>query len=55
MGRFLRTEQGRKVNKFFNNFLGLLPPSLSFESRLQALFCKFSKLELTQLGKEKVM
>ena len=47
--------RGRKVDKFVNNFLGLLQPSLSFKLRLQALFRRFSELELTQLGKEKVM
>ena len=42
------------MDKFVNNFLGLVPPSLSFESRLQALFRRFSKLELTQLGKGEI-
>ena len=47
--------RGRKVDKFVNNFLGLLQPSLSFKLRLQALFRRFSELKLMQLGKEKVM
>ena len=43
------------MDKFVNNFLGFLQSSLSFESRLQALFRRFSTLKLTQLGKDKVM
>ena len=42
------------MDKFVNNFLGRLPPPLSFDSRLQALFRRFSKLESTQLGKRKL-